>query len=56
VGDLWVLTCVAIDSLCNRRLRPTFLWGGLLILGSHPLLILIGNTPMWAQMAALLMS
>ncbi|HKR26597.1 MAG TPA: hypothetical protein VJS11_04045 [Acidobacteriaceae bacterium] len=51
VGDACVVTCVAIDSIRNRRLNPAFLWGGLLILCSHPLLIWIGNTSTWARMA-----
>lgn len=51
VGDACVLTCVAIDSITNRRLNPAFCWGGLLILSSHPLLIWIGNTSTWARIA-----
>ncbi len=55
VGDACVLTCVGIDSVRNRRLHPAFLWGGLLILCSHPLLVWIGNTPAWAWMATWLL-
>ena len=55
VGDACVLTCVAIDSFRTRRLDPAFLWGGLLILCSHPLLILIGNTSTWARIATWLL-
>jgi hypothetical protein len=51
VGDACVLTCVAVDSFRNRKLNPAFLWGGLLILCSHPLLIWIGNTPTWTWTA-----
>ena len=51
VGDACVLACVAIDGIRNRRLNPAFVWGGLLILSSHPLLIWIGNTGTWAQIA-----
>lgn len=51
VGDACVLACVAVDSVRIRRLNPAFLWGGLLILCSHPLLVWIGNTPAWARMA-----
>lgn len=55
VGDACVLACVAVDTVRIRRLNPAFLWGGLLILCSHPLLIWIGNTPAWARMAAWLL-
>ena len=55
LGDACVLTCVTIDSINNRKLNPAFLWGGLLILCSHPLLIWIGNTPAWAGIAAWLL-
>jgi hypothetical protein len=55
LGDACVLTCVAVDSFRNRRLDPAFLWGGLLILCSHPLLIWIGNTSTWARMATWLL-
>ena len=51
VGDACVLTCVAVDSVRNRRLNPAFVWGGLLILCSHPLLIWIGNTQTWTRTA-----
>lgn len=56
VGDACVLICVAVDSIRNRRLNPAFLWGSLLILCSHPLLIWIGNAPTWARMATWLFS
>jgi hypothetical protein len=51
VGDACVVTCVVLDSIRNRRLNPAFLWGGLLILCSHPLLVWMGNTPTWSRMA-----
>lgn len=55
VGDACVVACAAVDTIQNRRLNPAFLWGGLLILCSHPLLILIGNTSAWARMATWLL-
>ena len=55
LGDACVLTCVAIDSIQNHKLNPAYLWGGLLILSSHPLLIWIGNTPAWARTATWLL-
>lgn len=55
VGDACVLTCAAIDSVRNRRVNPAFLWGGLLILCSHPLFVWVGNTPTWARLATWLL-
>lgn len=55
VGDACVLACVAVDSVRIRKLSPAFLWGGLLILCSHPLLIWIGNTLTWSRMATWLL-
>lgn len=55
VGDACVLTCVAVDAVQNRGLNPAFLWGGFLILCSHPVLIWIGNTPTWSGIATWLL-
>lgn len=55
VGDACVLTCIAVDSVRKRKLNPAFVWGGILILSSHPLFILIGNTPSWARVATWLL-
>lgn len=55
LGDSCVLICAAVDTIRNRRLNPAFLWGGLLILWSHPLLIWFGNTSLWARMATRLL-
>jgi hypothetical protein len=51
LGDACVCICVTVDSFRNRRLHPAFLWGGLLIVCSHPLLVWIGNTTTWARIA-----
>lgn len=55
VGDACVLACVAVDCVRNRKLNPGYLWGGLLILSSHPVLIWIGNTPAWSRTATWLL-
>jgi hypothetical protein len=51
VGDACVLAWVAVDTVRNRKLHPAFVWGALLIFASHPLLIWVGNTSIWARMA-----
>lgn len=55
IEDLCVLLFVAIDTIWKRRLHRAFLWGGLLIFASDPLLIWIGNTAVWARIAAWLL-
>jgi hypothetical protein len=55
LGDTCVLICAAVDTVRNRRLHPAFLWGALLILCSHPLLIWFGNTSLWARIATRLL-
>ena len=55
-GGLWGLVgftvvppivCIVFDSLRNRRVHPAFAWGGLALLSSFPLFILIGGTNTW---------
>jgi len=49
--DLFVLACVALDTSMNRRLHPAFVWGGLFVLVSHPLRIMLAGTPLWMRFA-----
>jgi hypothetical protein len=49
--DLFVLACVAFDTRANRRLHPAFAWGGLLVLASHPLRLLLAGTAAWMRFA-----
>lgn len=51
-SDALMLICIAVDVIRNRRLHPVFLWGGLLVVVSHSLSILVGNTVTWARVAA----
>jgi hypothetical protein len=51
VTDLILLSCIAYDSIANRRLHPAFLWGGLLVIISHPLRLVIGGTSAWLAFA-----
>lgn len=52
ITDLVVLSCVAYDTVKQRRLHPAFGWGALLILASHPLRFLLAGTPAWQQFAS----
>ncbi len=52
--DLCLLVCVVFDTIKNRRLHPTFLWGTLLIVLSQPLRLLLAGTDAWLQFATAL--
>ena len=52
--DLGILGCIAFDTIKHRRLHPAFLWGGLLVILSQPLRIMIAGTQAWASIAATL--
>jgi hypothetical protein len=51
LADLLLLACVIYDTATHRRLHPAYLWGGLLLVASHPLRILIGGTSAWLAFA-----
>jgi hypothetical protein len=51
LADLLLLICVIYDTLAHRRLHPAFLWGGLTLLISHPLRIMISGTGAWMAFA-----
>ena len=54
--DLCLLTCLAIDTIKNRKLHPAFLWGTIAVIAWQPLRILIAGTSTWNQFAAWLVS
>lgn len=49
--DLFVLVCVAYDTVKNHRLHPAFGWGTLLIIVSQPLRLMLAETQVWMQFA-----
>lgn len=51
VVDAIVLTVVAYDTLSQRRLAPSYAWGGILLIGSHIVRELIGRTSAWQSVA-----
>lgn len=52
--DLFIIACVAYDWTRTRRLHPAFLWGGLLVMISHPLRLLLAGTETWLRFATFL--
>ena len=51
LADLFILVCLIFDVWMHRRPHPATVWGGLLIVVSHPLRLMIGNTQGWLAFA-----
>ena len=49
--DLSLLTCVAYDTVKNRRLHPVFIWSIPLVIASQPLRLMLAGTQIWLQFA-----
>ena len=49
--DLCIVTCVAYDTVKNRRLHPAFGWGVLVIVASQVLRFFLAGTSAWMQFA-----
>ncbi|MEW6211895.1 MAG: hypothetical protein AB1631_26300 [Acidobacteriota bacterium] len=49
--DLCALVCIVFDTIRNRRLHPAYLWGGLLVVASQPLRLMLAGTDAWMQFA-----
>jgi hypothetical protein len=54
--DLCLLTCVAGDTLKNRRLHPVLGWGFLFIFASQAFRLWLSGTPQWLRFATWLTS
>ena len=49
--DLLVLACFAYDRASRGRIHPAFLWGGLALIASQPLRLMLGGTDAWLAFA-----
>lgn len=49
--DLCVVAIVIYDTIKQRRLHPAYLWGGVLLIASHPLRICLASTDVWMGIA-----
>lgn len=49
--DLVLLSCITYDYAKTRRLNPAFAWGGLLLIASHPLRLMLSGTSAWMSFA-----
>ena len=46
-----MVVAIAYDLVSRRRLHPAYLCGGLLIIASQPLRLMISGTPAWLAFA-----
>jgi hypothetical protein len=51
LADLVLLACILYDVIAHRRLHPAYVWGGLLIVVSQPLRLVVGSTGAWLAFA-----
>ncbi len=49
--DLVLIACILYDYAKTRRLNPAFVWGGLLLIVSHPLRLMLSHTGAWMSFA-----
>ncbi len=56
VADLFIVAIALRDFATLRRLHPATLWGGLLLILSQPVRLLVGATPAWLVFAKWLTS
>lgn len=49
--DLFIVAMLVYDLATRRRIHPATIWGGLLIVASQPLRLMISGTPAWMAFA-----
>lgn len=54
--DLFIVACILYDVIARRRLHRATIWGGLLIVLSQPLRLMISGTTAWMAFATWLTS
>ena len=56
LADLFIVVCLVYDLVSRRRLHRATIWGGLLVVVSHPLRFVVGSTRAWLWFATWLTS
>jgi hypothetical protein len=56
VADLFIVPCLLYDLATRGRIHQATIWGGLIIIASLPLRLVIGGTHAWSVFAAWLTS
>lgn len=51
LADLFIIPCIIYDLISRGRIHRATLWGGLLIVASQPLRLIIGGTQAWMSFA-----
>jgi hypothetical protein len=51
LGDLFILALLIHDLATRRKIHPATIWGGLLVVASQPLRLMIAGTPAWLSLA-----
>jgi len=51
LADLFIVAMILYDVANRRRVHPATIWGGLLIVASQPLRLMISGTPAWLSFA-----
>lgn len=51
LADLFIVAMLIYDLAVRRRVHPATIWGGLLIVASQPLRLMIAGTPAWLSFA-----
>jgi hypothetical protein len=52
LADLFIVAILAYDLITRRKVHPATIWGGLLIVASQPLRLMIAGTPAWTAFAS----
>jgi hypothetical protein len=52
LADLFILALLMHDLVIRRRVHPATIWGGVLIVASQPLRLMIAGTPGWMAFAS----
>lgn len=50
--DLFIVACIIYDLITRRRIHRATAWGGLLIVASQPLRLMLSGTSAWMSFAA----
>ena len=54
--EITPIVCIVYDTVRHRRLHPAFAWGGLALLSSLPVFMIIGSTHTWLNFSTWLLS
>jgi hypothetical protein len=52
LADLFILAMLVYDLVTRKRVHPATIWGGLLIVASQPLRLMIAGTSTWMTIAS----